>query len=215
MKFLRPPLFAVAVAATTHPPHNPGANDSQRLWMDGSLTPSERADALLANMTLDEKVHMLHGSGVGYVGNVEGNERLGIPALRLNDGPQGFRDPHHSGTTTQFPSGLTVGATWDKELAFEWGKAMGAEFFAKGANVQLGPGVCVARVPHNGRNFEYISGEDPFLGASMVGPAITGIQSTGGVIANVKHFVDNSQETDRMRISEVSPRCAACGVWRG
>ena len=69
---------------------------------------------------------------------------------------------------------------------------MGEEFFAKGSNVQLGPGVCVARVPRNGRNFEYLSGEDPMLGATMVVPVVTGIQSQK-VIANVKHFVNNNQ----------------------
>jgi len=171
-------------------------------WQNAALPPEQRADLLVSNMTLTEKIHMLHGSGVGYVGNVKGIQRLGVPALRLNDGPQGFRAVDYSGTSTQFPSGLTVAATWDVDMATLWGQAMGKEFFDKGANVQLGPGVCVARVPHNGRNFEYVSGEDPCLGATMVGPVISGIQSTGGVIANVKHFVDNSQETDRMRISE-------------
>ena len=73
-----------------------------------------------------------------------------------------------------------------------WGVAMGEEFFAKGSNVQLGPGVCVARAPRNGRNFEYLSGEDPMLGSTMVVPVVTGIQSQK-VVANVKHFVNNNQ----------------------
>ncbi len=78
---------------------------------------------------------------------------------------------------------------------------MGAEFFGKGANVQLGPGVNVARVPRNGRNFEYISGEDPFLGYTLVQPAVAGIQSQG-VIANAKHYVLNNQETNRGFVSD-------------
>ena len=128
-------------------------------WMDRTLSPHDRAQLILAEMTTDEKLVMLHGSsGSQYVGYVAGNERLGIPALKLNDGPQGFRDDNYPGTTTSFPSGLTVAATWDPELCYQYGKAMGEEFFQKGTNVQLGPGMNLARVPLNGRNFEYMSG---------------------------------------------------------
>jgi len=162
-------------------------------------TPSERAQKLLAQMNLTEKIDMVHGIGGPYVGNVPANERLKIPSLNLNDGPQGFRSAY-DGTSTQWPSGLTIGASWSKDNAYAWGQAMGEEFVGKGANVQLGPGVCVARVPVNGRNFEYISGEDPFLGNQMVGHAISGIQSKG-VIANVKHFILNNQETNRFNVS--------------
>ena len=112
---------------------------------------------------------------------------------------QGFRGP--AGTSTAWPAALTVGATWDRSLARAWGAAMGKEFFDKGANVQLGPGMCITRVPRNGRNFEYISGEDPVLGAELVGPVIEGIQSQG-VIANAKHWVQNNQETDRGDVDE-------------
>lgn len=94
-----------------------------------------------------------------YVGTVPANSRLNIPALLYNDGPQGFRDDANPGTTTAFPSGLNIAATWDKEMAGLWGEKMGKEFFDKGANVMLGPGLNVARVPKNGRNFEYMSGE--------------------------------------------------------
>ena len=78
---------------------------------------------------------------------------------------------------------------------------MGSEFYRKGANVQLGPGLCLARVPRNGRNFEYVSGEDPLLGYRMAGAVVAGIQSQG-VVANAKHWVANNQETDRHFISE-------------
>ena len=164
----------------------------------------ERAAEMLSRMTEKEKVDMLHGTifEKRYIGWVPPNERLKIPGIRMNDGPQGFRDEHHPGTSTAWPSGLTVGATWDTELAFKWGEAMGKEFLEKGANVLLGPGMNVARVPLNGRNFEYVSGGDPYLGYSMVGPIIKGIQSQG-VIANAKHWVENSQETDRTTIDEV------------
>ena len=102
--------------------------------------------------------------------------RLGVPWLSLQDGPQGYRDGKYGhfagapGTATQWPSGLTIAATWDRQLSAAWGAAMGAEFRRKGANCQLGPGLNLARVPRGGRNFEYMSGEDPYLGAELVGP---------------------------------------------
>lgn len=77
---------------------------------------------------------------------------------------------------------------------------MGDEFYRKGANIQLGPGLNLARVPLNGRNFEYLSGEDPYLGYTLAQPLIKGIQSQG-VIANAKHWVENNQETDRSTVS--------------
>jgi beta-glucosidase len=136
-------------------------------------------------MNLTEKAHLFHGSGDGYVGNVEGIPRLGIPAIRMNDGPQGYRDNAHPGSSTAWPCSLAIGATFDRAAAYAWGAAMGDEFFRKGSNVQLGPAVCLARVPRNGRNFEYLSGEDPYLGYVMVQPVVTGIQSQE-VVANVK-----------------------------
>lgn len=169
-------------------------------WMQTSLTPAERAEALLKQMLLDEKISMLHGVDGPYVGNVAPNTRLNIPSLNLNDGPQGFRDDAHPGTTTSFPSALTIAATFDPNMALAWGAAMGEEFFNKGANVQLGPGMCLARVPVNGRNFEYLAGEEPVLGAAMAAASITGIQSQG-VIANAKHWVNNNQETNRGDVS--------------
>jgi beta-glucosidase len=126
--------------------------------MDRADPPAERAAKLIKAMTLDEKLNLFHGSGKGYVGNVAGNARLGIPAIKMNDGPQGFRGKH--GTSTAFPCGLAIGATFDIDASASWGAAMGNEFWHKGANVQLGPGMCLARVPRNGRNFEYMSGEE-------------------------------------------------------
>jgi len=181
-----------------------------RAWMNPNDSPAVRAAALLKHMTLEEKVTMLHGPPSGsccecdekegplcnYTGNIAPNSRLGIPQIKMNDGPQGFRDNKHPGTSTSWPSALTVAASWDEELMMAYGVAMGKEFAGKGANVQLGPGVCIARVPQNGRNFEYLSGEDPFLGYTLVQPVVQGIQSQG-VIADAKHYVLNNQETNR------------------
>eukprot|EP00043_Microstomoeca_roanoka_P013291 m.130236 g.130236 ORF g.130236 m.130236 type:complete len:782 (+) comp15716_c2_seq1:3-2348(+) len=190
-------MMAIALLACAHQ----SSATANRPWMDVTADPESRAEQLLAMMTLDEKITMLHGSAGPYVGNVPANTRLGIPALNLNDGPQGFRDDAHPGTTTCWPSGLTMAATWDVNAMRNWGSAMGQEFYNKGANIQLGPGLCLARVPVNGRNFEYLSGEDPFLGYTLVQPAIDGIQSQG-VIANAKHYVQNNQETNRGAVSE-------------
>eukprot|EP00039_Didymoeca_costata_P023669 m.7851 g.7851 ORF g.7851 m.7851 type:complete len:794 (-) comp3793_c0_seq1:82-2463(-) len=184
-------LQAAVTAVTQHNQPTP--------WMIKTDPPRVRALALLNAMNMSEKLHMLHGNNSmkPYVGAVAGSARLKIPALTLNDGPQGFRDNDgHPGTSTQWPSALNIAATWDPTLAMLWGKSMGTEFLGKGSNVQLGPGMCLERVPYNGRNFEYISGEDPILGYYMAKAAVEGIQSTG-VIANAKHWVLNSQETNR------------------
>ena len=151
-------------------------------WSDNTkLPPLARARMLLANLTQEEKLGFLHGGCSGYVFNSCGVPRLGIPNVRANDGPQGFRGP--SGTSTAWPSGLAIGATFDLTAARLWGEAQGREFALKGANVQLGPGLCLARTPNGGRAFEYMSGEDPYLGYTIVQPAVQGIQSQG-VVAN-------------------------------
>ena len=190
------------------PPPPPPIPVSKRTWMNTADPPAVRAQKLLRVMSVEEKLHMWAGNNsmFPYVGAVTSIPRLGIPPLNLNDGPQGFRGQGNDkpgrpllaqkGTTTAFPSGLTIAATWDVKAARLWGETMGEEFRDKGSNVQLGPGLCVSRIPQNGRNFEYMSGEDPNLGATLAPHAIQGIQSKG-VIANAKHWVDNSQETNR------------------
>jgi len=185
-------------------------------WSDGQLSATARTRLLVANMTLDEKLAMLHGpsypqlfecvapnvSGLALrpecsnTGYLAPNTRLGIPPINLNDGPQGFRDVRRPGTTTSWPSGLTVAASWDADAVREWGSGIAREFREKGSNVMLGPGLNLARVPQNGRNFEYLSGEDPHLGYVLARAAVNGIQSQK-VVANAKHFVLNSQETNR------------------
>ena len=83
--------------------------------------------------------------------------------FRWDNGPQGFGDGSGAGLSTQWPSTLNMGATFDPVLAEEWGTAMGEEFWAKGTNIQEGPGLNIARIEKNGRTFEYLSGEDPVL----------------------------------------------------
>lgn len=138
-----------------------------------------------------------------YTGNLQGIERLNIPPINMQDGPQGFRANVQSGgkgSSTSWPSALTITASWDEDLIYEWASAMASEFRAKGANMLLGPGIGIARFPFAGRNFEYLCGEDPILGAKLVKPLIKGIHSQG-VLANPKHWVNNEMEKARMRVS--------------
>jgi beta-glucosidase len=121
----------------------------------------------------------------------------------MQDGPQGFRTTKNTGgdgTSTAWPSALSNAATWDTKLVYQWANAMGAEFKAKGANIALGPGIGIARVPQAGRNFEYLCGEDPILGASMATSVVKGIQDNG-IMANAKHWVNNEIEENRKEVS--------------
>ena len=164
--------------------------------MTGTPAPA----ALVADLTLPEKVRPVHGAvdpegrATGYVPGVE---RLDIPPLRLVDGPLGVRVPGESATA--FPAPLALAATFDSALAREHGAALGRETRGAGQDALLAPGVNLIRVPHNGRNFEYLS-EDPVLSATMGARVVAGIQSTD-VIATPKHYVGNSQETHRASVS--------------
>ena len=163
-------------------------------WQDTSLAPEERAALLVAAMTLDEKIAMVHGSNhPPYVGAITNNSRLGIPALRLQDGPAGVGDGLQG--VTALPAPALLAATWDTALARQYGEILGTEAKGKGVDVILGPMVNIARVPQSGRAFEML-GEDPFLASKLVADLVPGIQSQG-VIANAKHFVGNEQETTR------------------
>jgi beta-glucosidase len=163
-------------------------------WMDTSLTPAQRADSLLSAMTQAEKLTMLHGgASCGYVGCVDGNTRLGIPPLHLQDGPVGVGDGFSG--VTQLASPVAGAATWDTGLMRKYGEVLGSEQWGKGTNVELGPTVNIVRDPRWGRAFESL-GEDPYL-AGQIGVAdIQGIQSQGPM-AQVKHYAAYNQETNR------------------
>lgn len=136
-----------------------------------------RALKLVKEMHLSEKFDMLAGRKGTYVGNIVGNDRLGIPSLNMQDGPQGFRVTDSTGqvgTTTAWPTALSVGATWDEKLINTWAIEMAIEFKGKGANVALAPGIGLARVPTAGRNFEYLCGEDPYIGARFASQVVRG-----------------------------------------
>ena len=126
-------------------------------------------------MSFNEKIGFLVGGASLYTGHTPAIRRLSIPAFNMNDGPQGFRWDTPPGTTTQFPAALRVASSWDPNIVYSWAEAMGQEFHGKGANVQLGPGLNVNRIPTGGRNFEYLSGEDPYLGYIFSQEAVRGI----------------------------------------
>jgi beta-glucosidase len=162
-------------------------------WMNTSLSPDQRASLLVAQMTLDEKIAMVHGANGDYIGNISGNSRLGIPELHLQDGPAGVGDGAMD--ITALPAPIALAASWDTDLARQYGAVMGVEARGKGVHVLLGPAMSMARVPQAGRNFECF-GEDPFLSGAIASADVQGIQSQG-VIATAKHFIGNEQETDR------------------
>jgi beta-glucosidase len=149
-----------------------------------------RVAELLSQMTLDEKLDMLSGTGF----DSKPVPRLGIPALKMADGPVGIR----VGESSAFPAGVAMAATWDPALVEELGQALGREARAKGKNVLLAPCVNIHRVPQGGRNFESF-GEDPYLAARIAVAYVKGVQSQK-VIATLKHFACNNQERERMTI---------------
>jgi beta-glucosidase len=153
----------------------------------------KRVESLLHAMTLDEKISLIGGTDTFYIQAVP---RLGLPALRMSDGPLGV---HDYGPTTAYPAGIALAASWDTDLARHVGVSMGKDARARGVNFILAPGMNIYRAPMNGRNFEYF-GEDPYLASRIAVGIIEGIQSQD-VIATAKHFVANNQEYDRYDVS--------------
>jgi beta-glucosidase len=179
-------------------------------YKNPSLPVEQRVQDLLGRMTLQEKVAML--SGADWMQSVP-NERLGIPSIKMADGPIGIRSwagpssetkkelGEKKVATTAFPAGVAMAATWDIDLLQSEGQAIGQEMKALGRNMILGPTVNINRTPLWGRNFEGY-GEDPYLTSRLGVAYIKGVQSEG-VIATVKHFDANNQEFERHRINAV------------
>ena len=187
-------------------------------------------DEILRAMTLEEKAQLLVGDGnTGFVGSgamlghqsrrVAGAagqtvaiKRLGIPATVLTDGPAGVHiDPIRKGTAatfyaTGFPVGACLASTWNPQLVYQVGQAIGNETLEYGCDVVLGPGLNIQRNPLGGRNFEYYS-EDPLVTGVIGSAMVRGIQSQG-VGTSPKHFAVNSQEGDRVRVDERVPQRA-------
>jgi beta-glucosidase len=147
-----------------------------------------RVDSLLKKLTLDEKIDLIGGVDDFYI---RANQKIGLPRLKMADGPVGVRN---YGPSTVF-GGIGLAATWDPELAARIGATIGQDARARGVHFMLGPGVNIYRAPLNGRNFEYF-GEDPFLASRIAVAYIGGMQSQG-VSATIKHFMGNNSEFDR------------------
>jgi beta-glucosidase len=159
---------------------------------------TDRIESLVQAMTVEEKVSLAAGSGLWHTTAVE---RLGIPRLKVTDGPIGARGAGMTGAVTSvcFPCGTALAATWNPDLIRRVGETLAEEAQSKGARVLLGPTVNIHRSPLAGRNFECYS-EDPYLSARIAVAYIQGVQSRG-VAATVKHFVCNDSEFERMTIS--------------
>ena len=156
----------------------------------------DRARQILAQMTLREKIDYLGGV---HAMSIRPIPRLGLPEIRMSDGPLGVRQDKPS---TRYPAGIALAASWDQALAEELGISMARDCRARGIHILLAPGININRVPNGGRNFEYISGEDPYLASRLVVSFIRGVQGQG-VLATAKHFAANNQEFGRMNISAV------------
>lgn len=167
---------------------------------------NEKIEALVNRLTLEEKIRMIHGAGLFRTGAVD---RLGIPSVKLSDGPMGVRHEFPDASwipvgnsddyVTYCPSNTAIASTWNRKLAYAAGHTLGEEARGRGKDVILAPGINIKRVPVCGRNFEYMS-EDPYLTAQMVVPMIQGIQESD-VAACVKHFALNSQEIERVWVN--------------
>jgi beta-glucosidase len=185
--------------------------------MNPGLAPEERAELVLKQLTLDEKLALLHGNGMahaaqwqmplthlanGGAGYVEGVSRLGIPPLVISDAGYGVRDSGANGRySTAMPSSLGATSSWDVDSACEFGTVIGQELRAQGFNMTLGGGVDLAREPRNGRNFEY-AGEDPLLAGTVVGNLMK-CEQAQHVVGDIKHYVMNDQETGRFFVNSV------------
>ncbi|MEL6969517.1 MAG: glycoside hydrolase family 3 N-terminal domain-containing protein [Bacteroidota bacterium] len=190
-------------------------NGELDVYEDERRTIDERVDDVLAQMTMEEKIHLLKGSGIasaagfnepgegipGAVGTIVPTPRLGLPTVYLSDGPAGLRiQPTREGEDrtyycTAFPIATLLASTWNEELVYQVGEAMGDEAKEYGLDVILGPGMNLHRHPLCGRNFEYYS-EDPVLSGYIAAAMVNGIESNE-IGTSIKHFVANNQETDR------------------
>jgi len=162
-------------------------------------SPERRVEQWLAKMTLEEKIDYVGGDRDFFIRAVAS---LGIPEIKMSDGPSGCRN---WGPSTAYPAAIALAASFDSSLAERVGQSIARDCRARGVRILLAPGVNIQRSPLNGRNFEYL-GEDPFLAGTTAAAYVRGVQGEG-VVATVKHFAANNQEWDRRGISsEVDER---------
>jgi beta-glucosidase len=177
-------VFNVSAPALAQTNASPAQGDVER-----------RVEAILARLTLEEKIDLLGGTDGFFIRDIP---RVGLPRLKMADGPLGVRN---FGPATAMAGGVSLAATWNPSLAERVGTEIGRDARAKGVNFLLGPGVNIYRSPTNGRNFEYF-GEDPYLASRIAVGYIRGVQSQG-VSATIKHYLGNNSEYDRHNTNSV------------
>ena len=205
-------LVAVSPYSARHAPREQAGNALRFPWLNRALSPETRAGIVLKQMTLEEKIRLLHGThwhgldldtwnlevlhsdgGVGYVAGVP---RLGIPGIQMTNASYGVTRSRRNGRySTALPDDLALAATWDEHAAYDYGALLGRELRAQGYDMSLGGGVNLAREPRDGRTYEFF-GEDPILAGTMAGEMVAGTQAQH-VIGDMKHFAMNDRETDR------------------
>jgi len=187
-------------------------------WSDKSLSPDQRADMVIKEMTLDEKIQLLHGPGwqalfapqesgpltraIAILGFIPGIPRLGIPDLQMTDSNQGISLAGVKGRyATALPSGEAMASAWDPALSYEIGTLLGQEMRDMGFNMSLGSGVNMIREPRNGRTFEY-KGEDPLLAGTLAGQELKAEKALH-LITDVKHYAVNDQDSGRIVVNSI------------
>jgi beta-glucosidase len=210
--------LATTLYAQHRMPGQPVKEDRNHPWMNASLSPDERAAMVLKELTLDEKIDLLHGMGMpgwprevqhpepelgnGGAGFVLGVPRLGIPFIQMSDAAYGVRNSADNGRySTAMPSNLGAAASWDPEAACAFGTVIGKDLRAQGYNMTLGGGVNITREPRNGRTFEYL-GEDPVLAGTLVGHLMK-CEQAQHVIGDIKHYAVNDQEAGRNEVDSI------------
>jgi len=212
-----PPFFLSTILGLIVAVSLATAQNPSQPWMNSQLSPENRAELVLKQMTLGEKIALLHGNGMahasqwqmpltfisnGGAGYVEGVQRLGIPPIFISDAAYGVRDSGANGRySTALPSTLAAASSWDTRGACEYGALIGRELRAQGFNMSLGGGINITREPRNGRTFEY-AGEDPLLAGTMVGNLMK-CEQAQHVIGDIKHFAINDQETGRNIVNAI------------
>lgn len=203
--FLSAALAFIAFTSCKNDAQSSGSESAQTEEYKGKEIGTEHdaeIDKLIAQMTIEEKIGMLHGNSMFSTGGVK---RLGIPELKMADGPLGVREEISrdnwapAGLTndfaTYYPAGGGLAATWNTEMAHTFGSSLGEELRARDKDMLLSPAINMVRTPLGGRTYEYMS-EDPFLNKKIAVPLIVGLQEKD-VMACVKHFAANNQETNR------------------
>ena len=183
MKKIAIPAFALFFAFGLH----------AQTYKDAGASPEARAEDLLSRMTLEEKIDYIGGYKGFYI---RGIDRLGLPEIKLTDGPVGT---HKDGRSTAYPAGTLTAATWNRDLVYRLGEQLGRDSRARGVHILLGPSMNIIRSPLCGRNFEYFT-EDPYLNSQVAVQYVKGLQDQK-VVATLKHYAANNQEWDRNNVS--------------